>query len=196
MAFWPTNPNTQATSITPIEDALLSFRQQAGFVAAALHRSLNGERVALYMQWRTLEGAETSAAILREGKGVMIAASDADSFEIAIVEPKDRSFPVKRGQAAAFGEFWMRPEDQAKLMELELLAALQALQDPGMLTVNFHRGVKGTRMVNYAQVAGAEVVERLARRPGFDSTSAYWRNLARNEYHVYEVLHVLLGEEY
>ena len=121
------------------------------------------------------------------------APSDADVFELTARLPEGREIPIRAGDLAAFGEFWTTPEHQGDLIAREPAAAKTALADGGILTANFHRGLDGSRMVNYAQLNDAKAVTRLAAKPGFKPADGYWSAFARNEFRVYEVRRVLLS---
>ncbi len=80
------------------------------------------------------------------------------------------------------------PADQDDLVAKEASIVGEALAVEGVLSVNFHRGLDGTRVVNFAQLASPLALERLAGAPTFGAGTAYWRDLARNEFHLYDVV--------
>jgi hypothetical protein len=107
--------------------------------------------------------------------------------------PATGSIPVRAGAVLALGEFWTTPEHQAELMEREPRAAAAALRDDDLLAVSFHRSLDGTRMVNYSQIASVEAIIRIASLPGFSPERGYWKDIARNEYHTYDVAEVFVS---
>ena len=53
----PVNQQRLVDLLAQVTDAFV--RHAAGFVSAALHRSLDGTKVTMYSQWRTIEDYET-----------------------------------------------------------------------------------------------------------------------------------------
>jgi len=47
----------------------------------------------------------------------------------------------------------------------------------------------GTRMFNYGQWESKEAFEAILKQPGFNP-EPYWEGLARNEFHLYNVVHL------
>ena len=60
---------------------------------------------------------------------------------------------------------------------------------PGLLSATFHRSLDGTRMFNYGQWESKEAFEVILKQPGFNPDKPYWEGLARNEFHLYNVVH-------
>jgi quinol monooxygenase YgiN len=52
----PTNQQRLVDLLTQVTDS--SVRRAPGFVSSALHRSLDGTRVTMYAQWRTIDDYE------------------------------------------------------------------------------------------------------------------------------------------
>jgi hypothetical protein len=53
---------------------------------------------------------------------------------------------------------------------------------------NFHRSLDGTRTVNYGQWRSLDDFEVLLKDPKYAPLSEYWRGVAENEFHLYEVV--------
>jgi heme-degrading monooxygenase HmoA len=86
--------------------------------------------------------------------------------------------------------FTVAPEHQQRLIDLLVEATEQVISRlPGYVSANIHRGLDGTRVVNYAQWRSVADFEAMLRhpeaRPHFE---AAWR-LATNEPHLYEVVY-------
>ncbi len=60
---------------------------------------------------------------------------------------------------------------------------------PGLISATFHRSLDGTRMFNYGQWESKEAFEAILKQPGFNPDKPYWEGLARNEFHLYNVVH-------
>jgi quinol monooxygenase YgiN len=61
---------------------------------------------------------------------------------------------------------------------------------PGLISATFHRSLDGTRLFNYGQWESKEAFEAILKQPGFNPDESYWEGLARNEFHLYNVVHV------
>jgi hypothetical protein len=191
IAFWRTADHEEhaalEVALAPVVDRL---RHSDGAAGAVLALSVDHLRVALHTQWVTRDTCRTWMADLLAS--TLPSASDVDEFELAFNEPTENDRPLGDGDLVALGEFWIHhPADQASLAEREPAAARAALRSPGMFSANFHRGLAGTRIVNLAQIETADAVTRLAAQPGFTAASGYWRDLARNEHHIYRIVRVV-----
>ena len=73
--------------------------------------------------------------------------------------------------------FTCKPEDQQRLIEAWQKGTDEIMRYmPGFISANIHRGLDGTKMVNYAQWASREAFEASLRDP---EVGAYFRNLAQ-----------------
>jgi len=59
---------------------------------------------------------------------------------------------------------------------------------PGLLSY-LHRSLDGTRMFNYGQWESKEAFEAILKQPGFNPEQTVLEGLARNEFHLYNVVH-------
>ena len=189
MVFWQAEPDVLADVLVERLCADPTWWEDE-FIAAALLAAQDGQRVALYGQWTSQPTAE---AALRRAARAAGAPTDSGLFELAARLPKGHELAIRQGDVVALGEFWTTPEQQSDLIAREPEAAAKALANGGILTANFHRSLDGLWVVNLAQLGDAKAVERLAAKPGFSPQSGYWRALARNEYHVYDIVRVLLA---
>ncbi len=57
-------------------------------------------------------------------------------------------------------------------------------------SATFHRSLDGNRMFNYGQWESQEAFEAILKQPGFNPGKPYWEGFARNEFHLYNVVHV------
>lgn len=62
------------------------------------------------------------------------------------------------------------------------------MDQPGLLSANFHRSLDGTRVINYGHWENAAAIEELQKQPGFGKAKPYWDGLAENEFHLYETV--------
>ena len=82
----------------------------------------------------------------------------------------------------------MKLENQLRLVELEREYVGVGLQNPGLLSANFHRSLDGTCTANYGQWRSLEDFEELLQQPKYKPLNEYWQGLAENEFHLYEVV--------
>lgn len=62
------------------------------------------------------------------------------------------------------------------------------LQYQTYLSTNFHRSLDGTRTMNYGQWRSLADFAELVKDPKYAPLNQYWRDLAENEFHLYEVV--------
>jgi quinol monooxygenase YgiN len=85
--------------------------------------------------------------------------------------------------------FTVAPERQQPLIEL-LVEATEAVMRhrPGFVSANIHKGLDGTRVVNYAQWRSRADFEAMLADPAAQAHMGRARELATNEPHLYEVV--------
>jgi quinol monooxygenase YgiN len=188
-----TEPARQQELIDLMIEALeTTTKHQQGFVSASLHKSLDGTRVLNYAQWRSqseyaafAQSPEDRAIGLRLGQFQLL---DVHIYEVSISQPDEASLNIERGDLIHFAEFRVQPEHQQHLIDLERENVLIALQHPDLISANFHRSLDGTRTANYGQWRSLANFEALLQEPKYESVREYWKGLAENEFHLYEVV--------
>lgn len=186
-------PDRQQELIDAIADFIETVKQQPGFVSASLHKSIDGVKVANYAQWRTLEdyqsfrnNAEVRAKAAKLGE---FNPPDVHIYEVVISRSKVGTPQIQKGgYLSHFAEFSMTPENQPTMVQLAQQYVDEAMQQPGLLSANFHRSLDETRVINYGQWRDRQAIEELKQQPGFSSQSPYWAGIAENEHHLYEVV--------
>lgn len=186
-------PERQQELIDLMIDALeITTKHQPGFVSASFHKSLDGVRVFNYAQWRTQAEYEAFAQSSEDqaigAKFSQFQLLDSHIYEIVISKPDDAALKISKGDLIHFAEFRVKPENQQYLIELERENVGIALKHPDLISANFHRSLDGTRTVNYGQWRSLENFEALLKEPHFESVREYWKGLAENEFHLYEVV--------
>ncbi|MGD1859042.1 MAG: antibiotic biosynthesis monooxygenase family protein [Leptolyngbyaceae cyanobacterium] len=184
----------QAVAIAQIKQLFAIAKQQAGFVSANLHRSLDGVKIANYAQW-------TSAAALEKFKALpevqtrwtelqsLVEEADSHVYEVVASESKVGAPQIRPGEYFVhFAEFRMPPENQPRMVELAKEHLAPAMSLPGLVSANFHRSLDGQRVINYGQWEDQEAIYKLTQRDGFGKEDGYWTGLAVNEFHLYEVI--------
>jgi len=187
-------PERQQELVNLMIDALeTTTKHQPGFVSASFHKSLDGMRVFNYAQWRTQTEYETFAQSPQDqaisAKLSQFQLLNSHIYEVVISKPDDATLKIRKGDLIHFAEFQVKPENQQRLIELERENVVIALEHPDLISANFHRSLDGTRTANYGQWRSLDNFEALLREPKYESVREYWKGLAENEFHLYEVIH-------
>lgn len=187
-------PNRQQELIDLLIDALeTTTKHQPGFLSASIHKSLDGARVFNYAQWRTQAEYETFAQSPEDqaigAKFSPFQLLDSHVYEVVISKPDYATLKIAKGDRIHFAEFRVKPEHQQQLIDLERENVEIALEHPDLISANFHRSLDGTRTANYGQWRSLDNFEALLKEPKYESVREYWKGLAENEFHFYEVVH-------
>jgi len=158
------------------------------FLSASVHRSLDGVRVFTYSQWhpkfdhRSLpHPAVLSEFFPPDSLLLEVTASRSVAAEVEIAEGE---------RITHLAEFRMMPVNQPEMVRRTSIELERAMSNsPGLLSATFHRSLDGTRMFNYGQWESKEAFEAILKQPGFNPEQPYWQGLARNEFHLYNVVH-------
>lgn len=177
---------------TIIEFAETAVKHQPGFVSSSIHKSLDGVRVMNYAQWKSQEDYK---AFINNSEVQSLGAKlsefhmlDSHVFEVVVSQPEDATLKISKGGLIHLAEFRVKPENQQRLVELEREYVGIGLQHPDLISANFHRSLDGIRTINYGQWRSLDNFEELAKEPKYAPLNEYWRGLAENEFHLYEVV--------
>lgn len=189
-------PEQQQDLIGVIKEFLETVKTQPGFVAANLHRSIDGVKVVNYAQWADLEAFQAfrgnSEVQARAAKLFEFDTPDSHIYEIVASESKVGTPQITAGEYIThFAEFSMSESDQPRMIELAKEHLKPAMEQSGLVSATFHRSLDGTRVINYGQWENQEAIAELTKKPGFSSDKPYWEGIADNEYHLYEVVHTV-----
>ncbi len=198
ISLYSVSPERQSKLVEKLVDYLQLTQQQQGFVSASIHKSLDGKKVANYMQWETqadYEAFANNSGIQGQFKNqdlLMFGEIDTHIYEIVASQSKVDSPQIKQGEYIVhFAEFRMAPEHQPRMVELAKEHITPAMELEGLISANFHRSLDETRVINYGQWRDQKTIEELREKPGFGSEKPYWEGLAENEYHLYEVVFIV-----
>lgn len=188
-----TVPARQQELIDLMIDALeTTTKHQPGFVSASFHKSLDGTRVFNYAQWRTQLQYEAFAQSPQDQAiGVKLAQFqllDLHIYEVVISKPDDATLKIAKGDRVHFAQFKVKPEKQQQLIELERENVAIALEHPDLISANFHRSLDGTRTANYGQWRSLDNFDALLKESKYEPVREYWKEIAENEFHLYEVV--------
>lgn len=185
-------PERQQELLDTIVEFLETVKQQSGFVSSSLHKSLDGVRVMNYAQWKSREDYQAFINDSQvQSKGAKLAEfqiHESHIYEVAISKPDDAILKISQGGLIHLAEFRVKPENQMRLVELEREYVGIGLQNPGLMSANFHRSLDGVHTVNYGQWRSFADFEGLLKDPKYAPLNQYWRGLAENEFHLYEVV--------
>ncbi len=189
-------PEQQKELIVTIKEFLETVKSQPGFVSANLHQSTDGLKVANYAQWSSMDTfkafRENEAVQAKAKKLFEFDTPDSHVYEIVTSESKVGTPKIKeREYITHLAEFSMQPENQPKMIELAKEHIKPAMEQPGLISATFHRSLDGTRVINYGQWQDEKAIKELVKQPGFSKDKPYWEGVADNEYHLYEVVHVV-----
>lgn len=188
-----TVPAGQQELIDLMVDALeTTTKHQPGFVSASFHKSLDGTRVLNYAQWRTIAEYEAFAQSPQDRAiGARLAQFqllDSHVYEVVISKPDDATLKITKGDRIHFAQFRVKPDHQQRLIELEQENVEIALEHPDLISANFHRSLDGTRTANYGQWRSLDNFDALLKEPKYEPVREYWKDLAENEFNLYEVV--------
>jgi heme-degrading monooxygenase HmoA len=171
-----------------VDEQLPAWMENHCFVSASIHRSLSGVRVFSYTQWspkfdpRTLPQLPIFAEFFPP---------ESHLLEIVVHRPTDSAIAIKTGQFTVhLAEFRMLPKNQPEMIIRAASEVDRAMKSPGLVSATFHRSLDGKRVFNYGQWESPEAIAELVKQPGFRAEKPYWEGLARNEYHLYDVVSV------
>ena len=180
-----------------VEEQIQAWKSNPYFLSASVHQSLDGVRVFTYSQWqpkfdhRSLPRPTIFGEFFPpDSLQLEVSASRSVSAEVEIVAGDS----LRDGEAERIthlAEFRMMPSNQPEMVKRTTAELDRAMNDtPGLISATFHRSLDGTRMFNYGQWESKEAFEAILKQPGFNPDQPYWEGLARNEFHLYNVVHV------
>ncbi|MEM9152769.1 MAG: antibiotic biosynthesis monooxygenase [Cyanobacteria bacterium P01_F01_bin.3] len=181
-------PRHQADLVAAVREQIAAWKKLPQFCNAAIHQSIDGLRVFTYSQWlprfdhRTVTSAPDDFFI-----------PESQTLEVTASRSVDPSVTVTPGNRLThLAEFRMSPAMQPEMIKLTTEALDTAMDvSPGLISATFHRSFDGTRIFNYGQWTSEEAFKDLERQDGFSKEAPYWKGLARNEFHLYNVVYVL-----
>lgn len=159
------------------------------FVSAGIHQSLDQVSVFVYSQWKPIFDYRT---LSRPAKLDEFSTPDSQLLQIFASRSKTQSIVVKESETIThLAEFKLMPANQNEMVKRATQAVDEAIRDEGLLSATFHRSIGGTRVYNYGQWANQAAFEAILKKPGFNpNETSYWDGIARNEFHLYRVIHV------
>lgn len=186
-------PEQQQLLLDTILEFLSVVQHQSGFVSASLHKSIDRKKIVNYAQWRSLEDYNAftqNPELKRRASQLLDFNPDSHIYEIVISQSKIGIPRITKGGLTHIAEFRVKPENQQHLVELERKYIDIAMEHPDLLSTTFHRSLDGTRTINYGQWRSLDKFDLLLHEPKYEPVREYWKELAENEFHLYEVVHV------
>ena len=172
-----------------IQEQIPSWVSSPYFLSASVHQSLDKVRVFTYSQWSPKFDHRSLPRPVIFGE---FFPPDSVQLEVVVSRPLSTEVEIIKGDIVThLAEFRMIPANQPEMIKRTSAEIEQAMSNaPGLLSATFHRSLDGTRMFNYGQWKSKEAFEAILKQPGFDPNKPYWEGLARNEFHLYNVVHV------
>ncbi len=171
-----------------VQEQIKSWIDNPYFLSASVHRSLDGVRVFTYSQWHPKfdHRSLTHPPVLSE-----FFPPDSLLLEVTASRSLSAFVEIAEGERVThLAEFRMMPVNQPEMVRRTSAELERAMSNsPGLLSATFHRSLDGTRMFNYGQWDSKEAFEAILKQPGFNPEQPYWEGLARNEFHLYNVVH-------
>ncbi len=172
-----------------IKEQIKSWKSNPYFLSASVHQSLDGVRVFTYSQWQPKFDHRSLPRPTIFGEFF-----PPDSLQLEVTASRSISAEVEiivGERITHLAEFRMMPSNQLEMVKRTTAELDRAMNDtPGLISATFHRSLDGTRMFNYGQWKSKEAFEAILKQPGFNPDKPYWEGLARNEFHLYNVVHV------
>jgi hypothetical protein len=191
--LFATSPDQQQKTVDALSTLVQTIIQtQPGCVSGSVNRSLDQEKIMGYLQWKTEQAYADFIESQPGYSGFNLV--DSHLYEVIVSKPDYADLTIQPGRLLHLGEFRLSPENQPRLVALEAEIPAIALQHPDLLCVNFHRSLDGTRTMNYGFWRTLENFSLLLTDDRFTPVREYWRELAENEFHVYEVASVFVDE--
>lgn len=171
-----------------VQEQIKSWLDHPYFVSASVHRSLDGVRVFTYSQWRPKFDHRSLPR-----PSVFSEFFPPDSLLLEVTASRSLSAEVEivvGDRITHLAEFRMTSTHQPEMIKRTSAELERAMRNSlGLLSATFHRSLDGTRMFNYGQWESKEAFEAILKQPGFNPEQPYWKGLARNEFHLYNVVH-------
>jgi heme-degrading monooxygenase HmoA len=200
MVFFKASPSQQRRVLDiNIDDTEDKIRHMPGFVGAAFLKSLDGERVTEYIQWRSEEHLREAMKDPRFFEHIpevrKIAEDEFSPYEVYCVDkadPRAEHGTVEISNAAdlltAVARFAVKPGKQSELLRLLVEPQDHLLPDvPGFLAKSVLRSPDGASAVEYTQFEGREAFDAFGERSKASAYQEKVAELARAEISVYEV---------
>lgn len=172
-----------------VEEQIKSWKSNPYFLSASVHQSLDGVRVFTYSQWQP---KFEHRSLVRPTVLSEFFPPDALQLEVSASRALSSAVEIIEGDRIThLAEFRMMPSNQPEMLKRTAAELDRAMSNsPGLISATFHRSLDGTRMFNYGQWESKEAFEAILKQPGFNPDKPYWEGLARNEFHLYNVVHV------
>ena len=172
-----------------VQEQIKSWKSNPYFLSASVHQSLDEVRVFTYSQWQP---KFDHRSLLRPIVFGEFFPPDALQLEVSASRSVSTEVEIVAGDRIThLAEFRMTPSNQPEMVKQTTAELDRAMSNsPGLISATFHRSLDGTRMFNYGQWESKEAFDAILKQPGFNPDKPYWEGLARNEFHLYKVVHV------
>jgi heme-degrading monooxygenase HmoA len=171
-----------------------------GFVAASLHKSLDGTRVINYAQYQKAEDWLAISPPAEQQQlfawAFAISQPDPHLYEVVSQSTTSGAASVTIEEAITFATmitvFPVEPEKQQQLIETWLREGKQLEALPGFVSTTLHRSLDGKQVLHYVQWQKAQDWLAISRQA--DSLFEQVRAVSQADSHLYEVVHLVRRE--
>ncbi len=184
----------QGEAVELAEDHIAqAWKNESGFVGAALLRCRNRGGLSCYAQWKrpsdgsppTVPDAPTAAQSLAGALEMFRTTSfrrmDSRTYTLDFSASADgvalpSLISLATTPCAHFGVFSVTRESQNHLLDLARGYGPRSLITPGIQSINFHRSLDGKRVINLGLWADFDGWDELLKQPGFEGKDMYWEH--------------------
>jgi len=177
--------------------------RQPGYLSAAVHESLDGERVVVYSQWESEEAYRRSAVRalsdteMRKYRRLLdhLAGAEPRSYRLTARIPRDTAPTIAVGTARAtlinIFELFDSHQQRDMLAVVRETAERLSQANCGLVSSNVHVSLDGSAITNYAQWESADAFEAAMRSPELEPLLKKHIQLADPDVHLYDVVEVI-----
>ena len=180
-----------------VNDTEHSLKHCSGFISAAFLKSIDGTQMFEYVQWESLKHFQavlkTPSFKEHTTKIREVGQDDVDLYEVYYVDQRasipDHDIIISQTQEPIIiTHFTTTPDQQQALLDVLVEDHERELRTlPGFVSVSFHRGLSGKRVVEYLQFRSIEEFEVVHAHPISKAHRAALEPYATSDLHVYTI---------
>ncbi|HLI69847.1 MAG TPA: antibiotic biosynthesis monooxygenase [Ktedonobacteraceae bacterium] len=196
IAVMPTKPDQAGNMLAQARQRAEVLSRAEGFIATAIHHSIDGRRVFEYSQWLSESSWREAIQRLSEHERDDLAQWDARLYEVELVFNVSGSTTLEiaeqSGLVAMINVLSTDSGRQSQLMDVWRKGAEQYWEQvPGAVAAALLRSEDGMRLINYAQWTSGEAWQRA--RPKAGDNRAGGHGLGTSDPHLYQLDTILLA---
>ena len=180
-----------------VNDTEHSLKHCPGFISATFLKSIDGTQMFEYVQWESLEHFQavlkTPSFKEHTTKIREVGQDDVDLYEVYYVDQRasepDHDIIISQTQEPIIiTHFKTTPDQQQTLLDVLVEDHKRELRTlPGFVSVSFHRGLSGERVVEYLQFRSIEEFNAAQTHSSSKAYKTAGKHYAISDLHVYTV---------